>query len=337
MTQRVRILACVVGLWLVHGCGTLGTEPLGSDLVPNRGVGPYTLEEVRDGEVRQPTTVDGLPIDVLSPVVVVEQERVVLYDVAQDVEGLWRVVRRDSEDGWTFQDPESILFEANGPPWAQGPWEGLHVHHHGGSQFLTLVVAGGQSLALIPEGKNGFSFENARVIVEAESATRLGSPALVTETQGRVLYFDVMVEGQQSQIERARETDERWEREGGVFSSGQDCVNASGKESPCWDDAGVGQPDVRLTLGTQGDAVLRLFYVGIRFGKGHVGFAASWDGVTWERGAINPVFSAGRNEGEPSNLVFRDAYRLYMAQQQSTGERWLVLATDSRGFVSEFF
>ncbi len=109
-----------------------------------------------------------------------------------------------------------------------------------------------------------------------------------------------------------------------VFGPGTGCVDDDGEDEDCWDGDAIVDLDIRLATTATGRRVYRMTYTGQRGSTHGFGFAASFDGLVWERYAFNPTHTAGNAARAPSTAVDGDRYVLVYANRTSRDLHLLV-------------
>jgi hypothetical protein len=128
-----------------------------------------------------------------------------------------------------------------------------------------------------------------------------------------------------------------WERLGPVLEPGTDCVDVDGDPLACWDEAAVNDPEVRLALSGSGQAVFRLIYAGRAKQKSSLGFAASYDGLTFTRSLLGSILAGGTDVREPTNVFFNGRYLLFYEENVIGGRHGIGCAEAAGGHPSETF
>ncbi len=83
--------------------------------------------------------------------------------------------------------------------------------------------------------------------------------------------------------------------------------------------------------------MFRLFYTGAGEGGLDLGFAASHDGVLFERFVFNPVVADDSAERHPTNLWLGNHYALYFEDRINNSTRGIALAINDAPAASERF
>lgn len=284
----MRGLLCV----LLLGCATGGAAGDGDTDLPNRGFVPY--EEVRDADDRLVRVLD-VPHE--APCAVVEGAALWLYS-ASCVDEVCSIERARTEDGLSFEPPETVMEGARAP----------HVVRAGGEWRMAYVDA---------EGRIGVARGDGRTFHGAVTALSGEAPSLA----GEHLYFV-----REAAVWRAG-ADGTGARQ--VMTGGEGCTDADGAPEKCWDAEGVADAEVRLAETATGRVVYRMVYTAT---GGGLGFAASADGVRWSRFAFNPLLDKA---SDGTNVRFGDRYALYFAAGGS--EPYVAAAFNDPSAPSESF
>ena len=94
---------------------------------------------------------------------------------------------------------------------------------------------------------------------------------------------------------------------------------------PCWDGVGIEGAEVRVATTDLGRQIFRMFYSGHRGGRSNLGFASSWDGLTWERFPYNPIVSDATDTQAPSNVLVESTYLLYFQREENARSQGIAL------------
>ncbi len=343
------------------GCGTLGGDGGGANELPNRGIVPYEKVTVGGADagasdvgadvapapgspfVLQPEDPKGQRI--AEPSAVVDGGRVVLFAGVRTVKGGATVIARaEAEDGVRFGPLETVLAAEGGPEWFGGAIGAPAVVRDGERWLMAFAVGDGAGIGLATS-EDGVAFTpGAGPVLTAEGedeAGGVGSPSLVVGPEGLVLFYEARREaGGPAHLRRASSPDGvTFTRDGAVLEGGVDCLDPQGEPETCWDAFSVETPEARLATTATGRRVWRLFYAGRASAKGKadLGFAASFDGLVFERYRFNPVLDDSVDERAPSNVLSGGRYLLYFAEDRSTKGQGVGLAIDDAGAPSERF
>ena len=120
-----------------------------------------------------------------------------------------------------------------------------------------------------------------------------------------------------------------------LLSPGTNCMDSSGNALTCWDEEGIGEPEVKIARSGTGRTLYRMFFSGDNGERSQVGFAASWDGRSFEAFAFNPVISNG--ETQVSNIRVGDSYLMYYVPAATWDAGKIGLAINERGNATETF
>jgi hypothetical protein len=326
--------------FLSFGCGRLGDPGGGSENLPNRGVVPYELIAEDDGG--DPRVLESATLLFRSPHALVDGARVLLFVEARDPDtGLSTIHRAISLDGGVrFGEPELVLEAPDTLEWTGGSVGSPSLHCTGTSCLMVVSSPGGFGLA---DGSLDGSFSlRAEPIYSAQHALELGglyAPSLVALSDGFALFYEGSdVEDGSSRIFRTvAGSDLVFVAGEPVLAPGSDCLDLNGGEEACWDAEGVGSPEIRRATNEMGDIVFRMFYTGRAPGSTGIGFAASFDGLSWQRFDANPVLISDATITDPSNILIDDRYMLYFLHHRSGTQHGIGLAVNESGLPSEHF
>ena len=269
------------------GCAALGGDDGGSANLPDRGIGGW----VRVVDPESPWVIGDLTAPRMAgPSALVVDARVVMILQRETGETATLVRVEGGLDGTSFGAPEALVPPISG-------------------REPSLGQASDGTFWLAYEGDDGLAFarsNDARTFSDVASSgvdALAEAPSMVIEgtevhlwsardgrlfhqraTLGETLAFDAAVE---------------------VFAPGEDCVDRNGEAAPCWDAGGIVDAEVRLATSPTGRKVYRMFYTGSGGRVARLGFAASFDGVTWSRYAFNPVVSPDF-EASSATAIFVD-------------------------------
>src|SRR5690606_32212780 len=133
-------------------------------------------------------------------------------------------------------------------------------------------------------GADGVFTARAAAAVEPGADEVVASPSLARDGARWLLYYTLVRGSEAPVIARSSAGDDlAFAFDGVVLAPGAGCVDAAGVEEICWDAASVAAPDVRVGENEAGQRVYRLFYRGAKASQGDLGFAASYDGLTFAR------------------------------------------------------
>lgn len=290
---------------LLSACAAQGGDEGGAANLPNRGIAGWVIQgDTEDPFVLVPD--DGARETFGGPsALVVDDEVVVWFHVLGDDA---MVVRRAaSPDGEAFGPASDALADARDPSVQRAP---------DGRYWMAFADVDGLGLATSDDGR---TFARA-----SSSGLPLGAePSLVVDGD-RLIVFTVL-DGAVVRVEAdvgARAFGEAIV----VLSPGVGCADPFGAAEPCWDETTLAGPEVRLATTATGRRVFRMLYAGRRGATFDLGFAASYDGLTWSRYAFNPVVEEGFSQVAPTAIARDDGYALYWAEPRTATFGGIVLA-----------
>ncbi|MCB9729345.1 MAG: hypothetical protein H6744_15820 [Deltaproteobacteria bacterium] len=342
----------LIALWataaLCGGCAALGGGGGGGENLPNRGIAPYVRVGGDDEETPLPYALEAEEpeaVELREPSAVVVDAQVLLYvELRERVGGAASIARASSDaSGTSFGPSEPVLDPAEAPEWADGRVGAPSVLRTDGGWLLAFAYGDGAGIGLA-RSQDGLHFDvDPQPALARDPATEasVDAPSLVRFGDQLVLLYEVLgvEEGATRRIDRALADGDgvSFARAGTALEAGTGCFGADGAEDPCWDRAGVGSPELRVSRTATGRELLRLFYTGYSGKRGDLGFAASFDGVTWSRFAFNPVVAEKLDERGPTNVRFGDIYLLYYVETGSGTAHGIAAARDEAGVPSERF
>lgn len=275
-------------------CGAGGGPDGGGSNLPNRGIAPWTRVG-NDAILAPPTNTTWA-----RPSAIADESAITVYFQATTAE--YGEIRRATAglDGEVFGESETVLVEATQPGATHGPdgtpwlaWVDTDGHVHIGT-----VDAGGQVDEVIDTNIVGTS------------------PSIVFGPDGRLNLFVVSDGAVRHQAEG---DDGDFGDATTVFEPGVDCLNNDNEPADCWDATAIADIDVDLATTAAGRHIWRMFYTGRRNTNHAVGFAASFDGLNWQRYLFNPVLASGANARAPTAIIAGPRYLLFAEDRPSRG------------------
>ena len=352
--KRHSIALMSAAAFAISACGTAAEGGGGGDNLPNRGIVPYDIVTLLRGAVPQPwlfaPTGDAAAMSFGDPSAVTTDDGVTLFGTAQQA-GAHFVGRADSTTGLDFGAVESVLDDT--PADARNP--AVAVDADTGDWHLIFTTADGLLHGTSQDAGRHFTLDAVPYLVadpdDPAEAGGLSGASLVIESGTAHLFYESRPAGRNGGLEEGANADHlavirhtagpvsggHFDRRTTVLSPGVACVDVTGADFPCWDVAGVGDPEVRSAKTAAGRRVWRLFYVGRSTTAEAIGFAAAFTPDTpFERYAYNPVLKdKALKWGAPSNVQLDDGYLLYFGL---TGRRLAVgVAENKNGVASERF
>ncbi|TNF26971.1 MAG: hypothetical protein EP329_20280 [Deltaproteobacteria bacterium] len=313
------VLAGLVGG--ASGCAAQGGEDGGGANLPNRGIVPWTRVTPDEAAFILVPPADAPAVRWREPCALVTDGAVRLYLEARDTDtGDAAVLWAESPDGAAFTAPSVALDDAAAPSVTEAP---------DGTLWMAFVSPDGATLGLASslDGER-FTVVDPAVVVADDGAT-VDAPSLVHDGAQLIVYYARTDADGSTHIARVRGVDGSALPAEVVLEAGTGCVDPSGDAEPCWDADGVDSPDVRLATTAAGRRVFRLFYRGARGASGGLGFAASYDGLSFSRFAFNPVYDERFDERGPSSVRLGDRYLLYWAEERSATVHGVAVAEDA--------
>jgi hypothetical protein len=286
-----RCLPALASLMLL-GCGAAGGPDGGGANLPSRGIAPWTAPS------EEPLLEPEAGIAYTRPSVLSDAAGALVHFTETGPEGSRLLRARLAPGGSTFTGaPEAILDDASDAGVFRGDdgvtWVAW-VEGDGTVSVGRMDAAGAVALHLSTD----LVATSPMPVVTPEGALRL-----YAIQDGAVSLADLGDEG----ITGTRE----------VFTPGTGCVDDDGADEACWDGDAIVDLDVRLATTATGRRVWRMTYTGQRGSTHGFGFAASFDGVAWERYAFNPTHAAGNAARAPSTAVDGGRYVLIHANRTS--------------------
>jgi len=337
------VVAALGGGLAVFSCSSLGGEGGGGSNLPNRGITPYVPVELDeagsavvlpdgDGEglLREPAAVD------FGGVVLLYVER---RDVADLGAATGQIQHADSDDGGLTWTPLTPTLTPADVPFALRRVGAPSVILVRGTYHMVFAVDDGRAIGYATSADgHAFVAHPTPLLTPEGDAEALGvdSPSIVADGDRFLVFYGATRAGDdgkpRTSVARASfASPDAVERQGVVFEPGTGCLDAFGAEVACWDADTLAAPEVRAASTRGGRRVFRLFYAGRRGNNTALGFAASWDGASFERFAFNPVLEGG--PAEPTNILSLDRYLLLYVDRAGG----IALAIDDSGQPAERF
>ena len=329
---------CILGLFSATSCAQLGGKEGGGENLPNRGITQYepaALGEPPSAIVLAPDTNDAPKYGEPSVVVINGQVHLYVHSLNWNGEGsIWLFLSND--EGRSFQNGTLV---ASAPESAQGRVSAPSVSCLGQSCVLAALAGESGSIHLAdgpPEGPFVWRPEPVLEATEDFETGGIGSPSVLLELDQIRLYYTARSGVDEPSVIAGGELRAgvftRW---GPLLSPSQTCTDASGNALTCWDESGIGEPEVKIARTGTGRTVYRLFFTGSNGDQKRVGFAAAWDGKTFETYAFNPVLLNG--ETQVSNIRVGDSYLMYYVPAATWDAGKIGLAINELGNATETF
>ncbi len=178
-------------------------------------------------------------------------------------------------------------------------------------------------------------------------------PSLVPTDTGWRLYYigEGEIPGEDDDVVRTGPNvvlaqagpDLAFERVGIVWSQNLACPpvdegSGEGAGGDCWESAGITAPEVRVGSTLAGRTVWRMFYSAGDDAKAGVGFAASFDGLSWSGFDYNPVIDEDiYDEYGAATAFLGDRYVIFYNRDRTFERAGVVRAVNDRPVPSERF
>jgi hypothetical protein len=341
MTVPHRLITIAAAATL-GGCAAMGGGGGGGDNLPNRGVVPYERLLDDNGEAVLFALISETPdtlIYVEPHALVTEDQQVLLFAEAYDLDSRsGAIVRCDLDATFRCPSPRTVLTPSDNE-WLAGRVGAPSLVRQDGDWLMAFAYGEGHGIGLAwsVDGED-FVLEEAPLLVASGPYEEGGinSPSLIRTDTGYRLYY----EGRDAEgISRILAADGdfglTFERVGVALDRGLACLDLSGQPDTCWDAGGVGGPEVRLATTGAGRAVFRLFYTGLGATGLELGFAASWDGLAFERFVYNPVIATDASERQATNVQVGERYLLFFEERISNTVRGIAVSTNDTPAPSE--
>jgi len=309
LLQLLRTLfrASIIALAL-PACAAEGGREGGGDNLPDRGI---TGWERSASDTTKPfvLTTEGMPLGGASAVVVAGQ--VLVYGHRVSAESTFELFRAEGDaTGASFAAPVPLGIAGHDPS----------VLRVDGRYWLAYVdAANAIALATSSDGRTFTALATIGI-----AADRRG-PSLVIEGDRMRLYLSTGTT--LVHTEAVRSDAPSFGPEVEVLAPGIGCVDPSGVAEACWDEDAIVDAEVRRATTPTGGVVYRMFYAAHAGGDSDIGFAASYDGVTFERFPYNPVLTGTFDERSPTSVIAAGIYVLLWDESRSTTVGGLVRAT----------
>lgn len=294
--MSTRLVHALFVAFPLSACAAEGGGEGGADNLPDRGIAGWSAT----GDAETPFVLGGDGARLASPSAIVVGDRVRVY------------AQRESDDG-----PVLVMAEGDGIDFAAPTELGLagrdpSVTLSDGLFWLTFV--GDDDAIAIATSSDGLAFERLAPTGLAPERT---APSLVIDGDALHLYLStgttlVHTEAPRATLAFGPETE--------VLAPGVDCLGRDGEPEPCWDRGAIVEAEVRLARSGAGTPVYRMFYAARAQPQGasDVGFAASYDGLSFSRYAFNPVIDVTFDMGSPTSVLFDEVYLLYWSERRTT-------------------
>ncbi|MCB9736783.1 MAG: hypothetical protein H6745_29740 [Deltaproteobacteria bacterium] len=307
-------------------CAALGGDDGGGANLPNRGIGPWDALDL-DGALLLSPPVGGA---LGEPSALADDGGIRLFvDETSDGGDVAVVAFAAGADGTALTRVGPVLAGARDPSVARDA---------GGGLWMAYVDDATGAIGVAEAGADGAFTARAAAAVEPGADEVVASPSLARDGARWLLYYTLVRGGDAPVIARASAGDDlAFAFDAVVLSPGEGCVDAAGAEETCWDAGSVSAPEVRVAVNEAGQRLYRMFYRGAKASQGDLGFAASYDGLTFSRYPYNPVVDATVDLDGPANVRVGDRFLLYWHETRSSSVSGLGGGQNDAGKPSERF
>lgn len=305
-------------LALTPACAAQGGGEGGADNLPDRGISGW------ERSATDPTRPFVLSVDdalLGGPSALVTADTVVVYGHRKLTDGSFELFRTDGDaTGASFAAPVALTSApadgSSGLPLAGRDPSIVHV-----DGVFWLAYVSPDDAIVVATSSAGIAFQP--IATTGLSAAR-SAPSLVVEGARVRLYLATGTTLVHTEAPRGDTLAFGPEVE--VLRPGVDCVDPSGEAEACWDEDAIVEAEVRRATTPTGGSVYRMFYAANAGGDSDIGFAASYDGVTFARFPYNPVLTGSFDEHSPTSVIADDVYLLFWDEARSTTSGGLVRA-----------
>ena len=293
------------------GCASQGGEDGGGDHLPDRGITGWQRDAA---DPDTPFALGDLAGPALGgPSALVVQDRLFLYGHRALLTGDLELFCAEA-DGESFLDPV-VLVSDGAPLKGRDP----SVVFEDGTTWLAFVdSAGAVALAI---STDGIAFRALAITGIALDRT---APSLVLDGPRVRLYLSTGTTLVHTEAPREALA---FQAETVVLTPGLGCTDPRGDAKPCWDEKATVEAEVRRATSPTGVTVYRAFYAGRASGDSDLGFAASYDGLTFSRFAYNPVLTGSFDELSPTSVIAGGRYLLFWQEARSATASGIMRAT----------
>jgi hypothetical protein len=345
--DTVKRIALLLVAPCVCACSSLGGGGGGADNLPNRGIVPYDrlVSTDDDGPRFVLESEDPSALIYVEPNAVnADNDTIILFAEARvPAETTGHIVRCALDEALRCDDAVAVLV----PSEDEGDWLNQRVGapsvlpRADGDWLMVFAFGQGDGIGLA-KSLDGVEFVMQDLPLLEPSGTYeaggIDSPSVIRTPTGYRVYYEARGEDGLTRILYADADDSlTFERVGVALDVGTGCDDVSGQPEACWDDGGVGSPEVRVATTATGRTVYRLFYTGLGDSGFDLGFGASWDGQRFERFVYNPVIATEAVERQPTNLRLLDRYILLFEERTSNSVRGIAAAINDAPVPSEHF
>lgn len=289
------------------GCAAEGGPDGGQANLPDRGISGWTRAPDEPPPSLDHWAATDADAELGGPSAIVVGERVVLYAHRATADGSELVRLEGGRDGLGFGAPVALGLDGSDPS----------VFIADGTTWLAWVD--GDDIALATSA-DGVTFEP---LATTGIAASRAAPSLIVEDGEVHLY---LADG--TRIVRVTADQDALAFGAGatVLEPGTDCVDTKGDPETCWDSGAILDAEVRLATTPTGRPIYRMFYAARAAGRSDLGFAASYDGVTFSRYPYNPIYVDTFDERSPTAILSDEVYYLFWGETRATTDRGIARA-----------
>ena len=339
MNKTASFISAVIAFYILTACAQLGGREGGGDSLPNRGITNYESAALGD----PPSDIVLAPPGSSSqsygePSAIVYQDQVHLYVHAVEWNGEGSILLFVSQDnGKSFTEPSTV---AEAPTGTSGILSSPSVSCIDNTCILG-ALAGNPAAIYIADGppQGPFVWRDSPAVEATEDfeSGGISSPSVILEdTQIRIYYTTKPeLDAPTSIAGGTLNHSNLFEKWGVIVAPGRECLDSSGLPASCWNEVGNREPEVKIALTGTGRTLYRMLFTGTDGNTDQVGFAASWDGETFESYAFNPIFDDGKTQ--VSNIRVGDSYLLYYVPSATWDAGKIGLAVNEQGNATESF
>jgi hypothetical protein len=324
---------------LLLSCAQLGGREGGGDALPNRGIMEY--ENASLGE--PPTDIVLAPASSSSqtfgePTTVLVGELVYLYVHSTSWDGTGTILLFTSQTRGTSFGESNVVAES---PAGTGGILSSPSLSCIESTCVMAALAGQPGAIYLADGppEGPFVWRDSPVIEATEpfEAEGISSPSLVLENDHIKIYYTARSAPNVPTTIAGGQLGESgaFEKWGPLVRPNINCSESSGNEAPCWNQEGNREPEVKKATSGTGRTLYRLLFTGSDGTADKIGFAASWDGQSFEGFAYNPILEGGQTQ--VSNIRVGDSYLMYYVPPATWDAGKIGLAVNEQGNATEDF
>jgi len=294
---------------LFTACAAEGGPDGGADNLPDRGITGW-VRSATDNAKPYVLTVDDALLG--GPSALVVADKVVVYGHRAFADGSFDLFRAEGDaTGATFSTPVALGIAGRDPS----------VSIVAGVYWLAYLATDSDTI-VIATSPDGTTFTP---LTTSGIAADRAAPSLIVEDARVRLYLSTGTTLVETEAVRSEALSFGPEVE--VLAPQTGCIDASDKPKECWDQGAVVDGEVRRAHSPDGSVVYRLFYRGKVGGDTDIGFAASYDGVTFARFPYNPVLTGSPDERSPTSIIADDTYVLFWDEARATNSGGLLRAS----------